>query len=1135
MKEKQQKKNNLKRLNPFSLDKIKKNPIKIKNPNTNKANIGLNILSKINYINENTDKKFFNKTLNNLGKSNSFITKENNNKLSLSNNQIADDIIKSWEKELKEMISEKNIQNICKILVNFQNQLICRLGEKYNKSEIKNVLKINFDEIIEYLNNYFEFYKKKCQNYLSSIKKRIKNFLIKKGDKSIDNNWYNTSENSSQIINNYTNNNNNIIIFDENQKKQFLNEEENIVNLINNLSTNIRTINKKYKSSLFNIANLIDYSNNKLVEVKNKLQLININAMSKYSLNYKNLNESINDMDKVYSININIINEIQSLDNNQKIFFEEAKEIFNNLKINHKIKIKEYQKLFKSIQNIQSNSKSKENNSINCYYTINNLSLNKKNRNKKFYNYNDKKEKRGKSLPNKIKTEINELKYLKLNVGNNRTRNISNYLNETSMSNKTMNNNYNISNVFNNTNPNSFYKSNIVDNILTLYKNESNNKYNKIEIEKVNDINYLANIMIEFFSRMNNLQKSIINKKPNINILKKDFELFKRKIIEYLQIIIDKNKDKDIDNDINNKNYYNTIKLRKVQNESYSLIPKIENKNLKNIDSQDLFLNLEVKNKELNIEINKLKEEIDKLINDKNLIKSLILKFVDVINNNIIKEFDIFNINSINLNNELNLFYSNNKNDENEANNEKIYLEQIDKIINELKSYITKIKIILTDLKEEKEKLSKELQDKLLKEEKYKDSLDKEIFNNKKDNKESEKNNIEEEKNNKKSKTSLTFDVEGDISFKGESFKINNNLQSIEDNNKYISPLIDNNTTGSFTNINYNCNKMNNNSKNSSDKNLNIKTNESNDENKNLEIKESEINTTNNNNFLDINKEILKYQNNLKNKIKSLEEEVEIQKNKNLNFFIEIKNELYDFNEEKISLSKYTNLMKLYEKEKETTKNLEKKYINFVEKINNNLLNYFKKINCEIEIEGIESNIISISPENSDKNSKKFESKLDLNKSSNLHFDYSNKSKTKSLLMMEENNYDEKNNKDLKIKNLMKENNSLKKNEKLLLEQLNAIKKEIKELNGIIQEKEEKIKMLNSNFGRETLLQREQFYISLRNGIELLITEINLTNKIKDILRGMLNILLYKNEEIEKIFKYKDKKKNIIGIFQFIE
>ena len=1050
------KKTNLIRLNPFSLDKIKnikRNPIKIKNPNINKLNTKINILSKINYLNENIDKSFFNKTLN---KSNSFMTKENinnNNKLSLSNNLIADDIIKSVEKELKDINSDKNIQNILKMFENFQNQLFCKLGEKFNKNEIKNVFKINLDKITEYLTNYFALYEKKCQNCFIFLKKRIKNLLIKMNHKYIDNNYCNTSENSSQIINNYTNNNNNIIIFDENQKKQFLSEEENIVNLINNLSTNIRINNKQFKSSLINIAKLIDFSNNKLIEMKNKMKLINTNVMSKYSLNFKNLNESINDIDNIYSININIITEVKSLDDNQKTFFDEAKEIFNNLKINHKIKIKEYQKLFESIQNIQSNSKSKENKCINCYYTINNLSLNKNNKNKKFYNFYNKKEKRGKSLPSEIKADINELKYFKLNINNTRTRNINNNLNETNISNKTRNNSYNISNSFNNSN--SFNKTSILSNILTLYKNEDSNKYNRIEVDKINDINYLAKIMMEFFNKMNNLQQSIINKKPNTNLLKKDFEKYKKQIIEYIQLIIYKNENKDNNNvhDIelnkinnDNQNIFNLEKLKIIHTENFSSISKIGNKDIKNIDSQNLLLNFEIKNKELAIEIIKLKEKNDNLINDNNIIKSLILKFIDLINNNIIKDFEFLNLNKTNLKEEINTFDSKNKNNEYEISNklnEEIYTEQINKIINALKIYLNDIKIIVTNLKEEKEKLIKESED------------------NKKENKE----------NNKKSKTSLIFEVEGNISFKGESFKINNN---IEEDNKYISSLnLDNNTTGSFTNINYNLNKINNNSKNSSDNNLNINNTESKEEDKNLEIKESDINT-NSHNYLDINKEILKFQNNLKNKIKSLEEEVEIQKNKNLNFFIEIKNELYDFNEEKISLSKYTNLMQLYQKEQETTKNLEKKYISCVEKINSNLLNYFKKMHCELEIDGIESNItnvISNSSENTDdKNSKKFENKVEINKSSNLHFDYSNKSKTKSILKMEENINNDKNNKELKMKNLIKENNSLKKNEKLLLEQLNAIKNEIKELNGIIQEKDEKIKILNQNLERQTLL-----------------------------------------------------------------
>ena len=141
--------------------------------------------------------------------------------------------------------------------------------------------------------------------------------------------------------------------------------------------------------------------------------------------------------------------------------------------------------------------------------------------------------------------------------------------------------------------------------------------------------------------------------------------------------------------------------------------------------------------------------------------------------------------------------------------------------------------------------------------------------------------------------------------------------------------------------------------------------------NKNLINKKIDVNNDDNlgEEYLDINKEILKYQNNLKNKIKSLEEEVEIQKNKNLNFFVEIKSEFYDFNEEKIPLSKYTNLLQLYEKEQETNKNLENKYISYIEKIQNNLYKYYKKINYELDIDS-NNNLITNSLENDNQEQK---------------------------------------------------------------------------------------------------------------------------------------------------------------------
>ena len=297
------------------------------------------------------------------------------------------------------------------------------------------------------------------------------------------------------------------------------------------------------------------------------------------------------------------------------------------------------------------------------------------------------------------------------------------------------------------------------------------------------------------------------------------------------------------------------------------------------------------------------------------------------------------------------------------------------------------MKLTLKKLKEEKEILMKESEKNKLDNDNLKKNNNMDII------KENNNNGEGVEKmNNKKSKISLIFDIEGDLSFKGESLKNSNNFNNTEDeSNKINLPLVDNNTTGSFTNIISSLNKLDNNDLNTNDfvednkkiKNKRYDINSNNeDSNRN-----SNSNSNSNDQSLNINKEILRYQNNLKNKIKSLEEEVEIQKSKNLNFFIEMKNELYDLNEEKIPLDKYTNLLKLYEKEKETNKILEKKYIEVVEKIHNNLVKYFKKMNFNLESENMENNILtSLTEDNFPTNKNKYNS-------NNLNFDYSNMKK----------------------------------------------------------------------------------------------------------------------------------------------
>lgn len=1014
---------NLVKLNPFSLDKINysnKKPVTIKNTNINP---NLKMQTRNKFFNENIDKTFFNKTLNNFRNTNLFITKSNSQKkqLELSTNEIYDDIIRKVESQFKMINSEEYMKNLIKMFEIFQKELIYQIEGECDENKIKNILKSNFESIIQYFCNFFSFYEKKCTNFIFSLKTMIKDLITKLNCKSTNNNiGNNQSEKSSQIINNYTNNNNNnIIIFDENKKKHFFNEEENIVNLINNLSSNIRLCNKQYKSSFINIANLIDFSNTKLIELKNKLSSLYKNIVPKYKSNYdiKYFNDSISDIDNLYSININLIEEVKLIDDNQKSFFQEAKGIFNNLKINHKIKIKEYQKLFDSIQNIQTqnDSKSKENN-INCYYTINNLSLWKKNNNKKSYNYHNIKGKRGKSLPNEIKSSLNELKSFKLNLNINnksRNRNLSNLLNETSASynnksNHSYNNN-NMTNSFNNSSPNvnmtgnSFNTTSILQNKNNIFslKDEStkinrsfmsSNISNK-KIKNENDLLYLAEMVMEFLDKMNILQQSIIKKELNVSQQKRDFAKFKKQLIEYIQTIVN-NKDNNFENKFiqnyaHNNNNNNTINLKcssnsnkisdflynNIINEKTNNTISNSNKNnitnhyfmnekLKVIHNDDYFIKstnnisiLEQKNKELIIEIEKLKENNKKIIEEKNeneILKKHINKFILSINS-FMEESN-----------------SNSKEEKSDYNN-----EYIDAVINKFNEYANNMKLALKKLKEEKDILMKESD---------KNKLDKENLKNKNIINEIKENNneVEEKVNNQKSKISLVFDTEGDLSFKGESLKNSNNFNNIEDeNNKNSLPLIDNNNTGSFTNIISSLNKLD---------NIDLNTNDFVEDNKNIKNKRYDINSNNKDNdnndqSLNINKEILKYQNNLKNKIKSLEEEVEIQKNKNLNFFIEMKNELYDLNEEKIPLEKYTNLLKLYEKEKESNKILEKKYIEIVEKIYNNLVKYFNQLNLNLESENMENNILTSSNEDN------FPINKNKYNSNNLNFHYSNMKK----------------------------------------------------------------------------------------------------------------------------------------------
>ena len=802
--------NVLKQINPYSfIDKNSKNKItKISRHlsfnSTKKTSKNQNIKNlKISLDNNNNNNSVLNKTTTIFQKANVF------NKILKSESSI-DNIIKFLDKELTSINKEKYVNDIIKMFQIFQEELIIQLKNKCNDLKINQVMKNNFEIIIKYILNIFSNYQNKYKDYLMLIKNKI-NSLTKK--EKINN----------SIINNYTNNNNNIIIFEENIKKYLLNEEENIVNLINRLSSTIKTFNSKYKLILINIENNIDSFNNKLIEIKNKLNLINRNNLTTFNYNIKtknlNYNEINIDIEKIYLTNINLNKEIKSLDKEHKLFLAEAKEIFNTLRINHKIKIKKYQKLFDSLNKVK---KIKE-----------------------------KSEPKNKS----------ELKYLKINLSkikNIRTRNVSNNINN--YMNKTMNRN-NLEIKLNNS-QNSSNNNNSFNTTSTLqYKKIKENSICKSEDNNI-EIYYISQLMLEFFDKLKILQNAIINKEPNVNVLKKEFEKYKREIIKYLKNLMNKNKG------------INIIKNQIIKVNDICIISRIKNKD----------------------DIQGTKQQ--------------------------------------------NILYKN--------------------IINKLSN----------------------------------------------------------EKLNIKSKKSLAFGSGKDLSI---TFRDKNNINDL--NNKIEEEEDKNNITGSF-------NK---------------------DENE----------------ILNINEEIINLQINLENKIKYLEKEIEIEKNKNLNILKELKS-----NDKNIQ-----NLISAFQDEFSNRKILEEKYISELVEINDYLKKYFEKSKNE---ENIINSIDNKNYENNDEY---------LNQ---LNFDYSNFNLNLSLT-----------------------------------------KAEIKELNNKIKEKDEKINELKQKIEMNDLILKEKLYKPLRNEIESLINQIKLDDKIKDILIKLLKICLYNDEEIEKIFEYKNKNLSILGLFKF--
>ena len=1033
------------------------------------------------------------------------------NKTKYQNNKNYLDVIKYTEEQLGSLDSESHIKSAVTTLENFQNELIGQLEQEYDENKIKHVLQTNFDKIIKLLIKYFTLYDTKCANCVNYLKKMMKEIISTNINK-----YYNNSNiNSDGKVVNKPYKNSNISFFDEEKKKQFMNGEEIIVSLINSLSGGIKNCNKNYRTTVINLAKLIEESNNSLVEIKNKLDNLSTKIKSKYNNEIqfkKNLSLSVNniitDVENLYTMNYNIIEDVKIIDANQVSFYEEAKEIFNHLKINHSKQLREYHMFFESISHLQTNA--------NSFKEI---------------------KKRGNSFSgNRLYNEKNNDENILINNSNKKA----------------------------NTKQKKYEEL------------DDNMRLNEKDYKNIN-IKSFAKQVLEFFNKMKKLQESIVKKLEGINQMKIDFEKYKKKLIKLVIFIINnksndnqanlihQRKDDEFSNDNNKFINLDIIEVENfriigeinLDNKKYdfseiqikynNLLEEINNKSQEINKLQDKINNIQLENNELkrsnnnklsnNInfeEINKINEEIisplnnnslnsnsDKIISNEKIIqlkqenkkiKELVNKCVKIIFDSI-KESSPNMVEDNFISDESEDKIKNEKNnlEDNEQESE-FDMDYITEAVKKFQNYNSEMAKNLKKAEEEKEKFEKQAHENLVKAEAYKSALDQAIN---KINLGEDGNTSDVNDKNRINKKQFSFEGEGEISFKDNyGGNNNNNINGNQTKEGIINPDLINE---------HNINDLN-----------QLLVNNSNDEENNDKKNKKE-----NEDAIKVNKDLLKIQQNLIEKIKSLEEENEKNKLTIHNLFIESGNDLYeDINEMSVSMAKYNQLLQLLETEQERNKNLEEKYISFINEITESI-----SLN-RAEIENI-SNKLNYENEEYDYNKNKNNNKINKNRTYgelNVHNENYLSLLNKDInINAEENDYENnmkmnKGNSELynnvRIQEIIEENKDLKEKENLLSTQLITIKQEVKETRSLLEEAKKQNIELAQEIQTQGTLKNQNLIGSLRNCLERLITEIKINAKVKEILIVLLRLASYTEEQIETIFKYKDKKKNIINIFQ---
>ena len=471
-------------------------------------------------------------------------------------------------------------------------------------------------------------------------------------------------------ITNYYNTNSSDIILNDNPDfyKEFIklrkeiedniNLELNNFNIPKNLTNSLITLLNTYQEEIFSNINK-NYNQNKLKEIiskklenilnftKNQFKIIDLsrkNALNKLNIGFEKLNDLIN----------------KNLNNNNKdlnLLYQNEKKNKNKVILKPSLSFNHYSGLMKTKKNLGKNKRF-----LSLIGKLNNSCTNIKTNNNDFSNASLEKE------------------YLNTNPS------LTNYSTLINVDSKKFNiNEYSFLNKDLGRNSKSLEKE-----ILNL-KNSFNSQFSFSKNSE--EINFLSNNFIvifaqkidEFFQLMNDLQKSIIEKKNNVNELKKNFEILKKKIKSFLDLILKKTNNNNIiivDNDVKNERlntntsieikYEKELIKRKLDKSNSS---KKEKKTNSIINAFSLKKLIEYENllKIQNEKINKLESTNEILLEDKNKLNNQIKKLnEELLNINKKVHSKIKNLNLKTNGNDIieliNILFSNEKN--------KLYLEE---------------------------------------------------------------------------------------------------------------------------------------------------------------------------------------------------------------------------------------------------------------------------------------------------------------------------------------------------------------------------------------------------------------------------------------------------------------------------